>query len=96
MASIRELKKDIDYLVFEVVSDSLTYAGISQENDSEEISAIIEDAVDLRNSLFARISNRPSSDDAAEVKSYYRSVRKDLFEGVDRLFTRLSDLPKGE
>jgi hypothetical protein len=51
MASIRELKKDIDYLVFEVVSDCLIYANLHSDDNSQRISEIIEDAIDLRNDI---------------------------------------------
>ena len=38
MASVRELKKDIDYLIFEVISDCFVYSGIHPDNKSDELS----------------------------------------------------------
>jgi len=91
MASIKNLKKDIDYLVFEVVSDCFTYAGINPGKHTDELSDIVEDAVQLRNDLFHKINNPEGGKTAAAVKASTMSVRKNLFEGVDQLFTRLSD-----
>ncbi len=92
MASVRNLKKDIDYLIFEVISDSFAYSGIHPEDKPDEISAIINDAVSFRNDLIARVNNPDGKDNPKIVKAYYKSVEKDLIEGVDNLFDRLSSL----
>jgi hypothetical protein len=94
MASIRELKKDIDYLIFEVISDCFVFSGVHPENQSDELSAIISDAVNLRNDLIARVNNPDGKDNPKIVKAYYKSVGKDLMTGVDELFDRLSSLSK--
>jgi hypothetical protein len=92
MASVRELKKDIDYLVFEVISDCFVYSRINPENKPDELSAIITDAVGFRNDLIARVNNPDGKDNPKILKAYYKSVEKDLMVGVDKLFTRLSSL----
>ncbi len=92
MASIRDLKKDIDYLIYEVISDCFVYQGIHPDKKTDEISAIINDAVSLRNDLIARVNNPDGKDNHKIVRAYYQSVRKDLMGGVDTLFTRLSAL----
>jgi hypothetical protein len=94
MASVRELKKDIDYLIYEVISDCFVFSGLHPDIKSEELSAIISDAVDLRNDLIARVNNPDGKDNPKIVKAYYKSVGKDLLSGADNLFSRLSDLTK--
>jgi hypothetical protein len=96
MASIRELKKDIDYLIFEVISDCFVYSGIHPENESDKLSAIISDSVAFRNDLIARVNNPDGKDNPKIVKAYYKSVEKDLITGVDKLFDRLSTLSTRE
>jgi hypothetical protein len=92
MASVRVLKKDIDYLVFEVISDCFTYSGLHPDNKTDEVSAIISDAVNFRNDLIARVNNPDGKDNPKILKAYYKSVEKDLIAGVDKLFSRLSSL----
>jgi hypothetical protein len=94
MASIRELKKDIDYLTFEVISDCFVYSGVHPENESDELSTLISDAVNFRNDLIARVNNPDVKDNPKIVKAYYKAVEKDLITGVDKLFSRLSSLSK--
>ena len=90
MASVRELKKDIDYLVFEVISDCFVYSNVHPENKTDELSVLISDAVAFRNDLIARVNNPDGKDNPKIVKAYYKAVAKDLLEGVDKLFERLS------
>lgn len=92
MASVRELKKDIDYLVFEVISDCLLYSDVNHDENQEAVSSIIQDAVSFRNDLIARVNNPDGKDNSKIVKAYYKSVEKDLLMGVDKLFDRLSAL----
>lgn len=94
MASIRELKKDIDYLIYEVISDCFVFSGLHPENKSDELSAVISDAVDLRNDLIARVNNPDRKDNPKMLRTYYKTLQKDLLNGVDSLFNRLSELSK--
>jgi hypothetical protein len=92
MASVRELKKDIDFLVFEVIADCFVFSGVHPDNKSDELSAIISDAVNFRNDLIARVNNPDGKDNPKILKTYYKTVEKDLMTGADKLFTRLSEL----
>ena len=92
MASIRELKKDIDYLIFEVISDCFVYSNVHPENKTDELSILISDAVEFRNDLIARVNNPDGKDNPKIVKAYYKTVEKDLLTGIDKLFERFSAL----
>ena len=94
MASVRELKKDIDYLIYEVISDCFVFSGLHPENKSDELSAVISDAVEFRNDLIARVNNPDGKDNPKILKTYYKTLQKDLLNGVDSLFNRLSELSK--
>ncbi len=94
MANIRNLKKDIDNQVFSIIADCLLYSGLYPDNKNEEVSDIIEDAVSLRNDLFARINNPDGKDNPAVVKKYYSAIKNDLAEGTDKLCQRLSAVSK--
>ena len=94
MASVRNLKKDIDYLVFEVISDCFAFSSIHPDDKPDELTAIITDAVNFRNDLIARVNNPDGKENPKIVRAYYKTVEKDLITGVDKLFDRLSALSK--
>lgn len=93
MSSLRMLKKDIDYLVDEVVTDAYLSLYFHPERKSEII-GIMEEAVALRNALYERANNPVEKRNPSLVKKHYAQVRRDMFEGVDGLFVRLSESGK--
>lgn len=92
MSNKRNLKKDIDYLVFEVISDCLAFSEVHAGKKSDEVTEIITDAVSLRNDLIARVNHPDGKDNPKIIKAFYQKVEKDLMEGVNTLFDRLSAL----
>ena len=54
MASIKRLKKDIDYLTFAVIGDSLNCLAYGKSTD--EISAVVENIIETRNGLRQRVN----------------------------------------
>ncbi len=92
MSSVRRLKKDIDCLAFEVISDCFSFGSLHQDEKAEEVAGIISDAISLRNDLIKRVNNPVKGDDPAVVRNHFRNVTKDLYVGIDNLCTRLSGL----
>jgi hypothetical protein len=92
MPSIRKLKKDIDYVIFEVISDCFTFGTLHPDDKEEEVSGIISDAVSLRNDLIKRVNNPEKTGDPKLLRSHFKLVEKDLFVGTDKLCGRLSSL----
>ena len=88
MASIRRLKKDVDYLTFAVIADCMNY------NSSVEVVNIVKKMVEYRNETRSKISARKSFNDKKEARSYYKGISIDLLKTVDGEFTRLSELVK--
>ncbi len=94
MASIREFKKDIDYLIFEVISDCFVYAGLHPDNKTDEVSGIIANAVSLRKELIARVNNPEGKNEPKVIKAHFKAIKNDLLAGVDKLFDQLSSVSK--
>lgn len=92
MASIRRLKKEIDYLIFEVISDCFSYGGAHPDEKAEDVTGILADTVSLRNDLIRRINNPENPHDPKAVKVHFNSIKRDLLFGTDELFRRLSSL----
>jgi len=94
MASIKNLKKDIDYLIFEVVSDCFTAMSVKPDKNSDKLLKIISDAINLRNELFSRLNHPDGKNNPVKVKKYFRKLRSDLVVGVDKLFDQISQAIK--
>lgn len=93
MASRKRLKKDIDYLSFEVISDCYNYNYLHSEK-KDEVMEIVKSTILSRNNLIARVNHPDGKDNAKIVKAYYKAIYADLFKNVDESFTKLSSLIK--
>jgi hypothetical protein len=92
MSSVKNLKKSIDSIIFEVISDCFTFGTVHPAEKEEQVAEIISDAVTLRNELIRRANSPEKSDDPKTLKNYFRLIEKDLVVGTDKLCGRLSAL----
>ena len=92
MASIRRLKKDIDYLTIAVINDSLNC--LAYGKDSDAINKIVQEVFDAHDSMRQRI-NAVRSLPKNERKAHCRAICKDLMAVVDGAFSKLSEMVKG-
>ena len=78
MASLRTIKKDIDFLVSEVISDCWVFMYINPEEKTDEAVSIINDAVVLRNELFERVNSK----EIESPKKHYRLSARIFLKGL--------------
>jgi hypothetical protein len=94
MASVKNLKKDIDYLFFEFISDCFMFTSLHSGEKRTEVQNLIEEAVGVRNEFIERVNHPDGKDNPALVKAFYTSLHKDLLEKVDDFFEKLSAISK--
>ncbi len=90
MASIRRLKKDIDYLTFAVIADCFNYNCYKPGNT--DVIDIVKDMVATRNDLRSKVNNPDV--EAGELKGYYKGIFNEVISKADASFTKLSDIIK--
>ena len=92
MASIRDLKKTVDYLAGAVVTDCINYAIYARKHD-EEVSRLVEEIVSFRNDARARVADGKSVE-KKERRAFYRAIASDMLAKTDECFAKLSELVK--
>ncbi len=92
MANKREIKKDVDFLVGEVISDCYTFLLINGEKNRDNVIEIIGSIVEKRNDLINRVNNQDKTFDTKQVKAHYKAINNDLLAAIDESFTKLSKL----
>ena len=90
MANLRVFKKDVIFLINEVISDCWVYMYMNGEKNLDEAKKIVADAVELGDNVFEQINHYPKDD----AKKHFKALNQKLLEGVDALFVRLSGLTK--
>ena len=94
MASIRNIKKDLTYLVNEVISDAYVALYFQPASQRDAIFGIVNKAAELNNALLDRINHPAEKHNPSLVRKHYAQIRRELNEGVQNLFGELSDVCK--
>ena len=94
MANRREIKKDVNYLCYEVVYECMIFLEHTPSLNQENVYEIIYDAVDLRNDLIFRINHPEQNNSPSVAAGHYRQLREDLYDGTIAMIERLNSLPR--
>jgi len=78
MASRRDLKKSINNLTFELVSECLTYKHFHKEMKHNKTQKAMEDLVSKRNELIHKLNHPAEAADYKKNREFYRGVIKEL------------------
>lgn len=84
--NLRDIKKDIQYVIGAFVDDCTLFLNINPGKNSEEIADLIDKAVDLYNSLRDKVVAAPKE----AKKAYFAGISKELLENTDALYDQLS------
>lgn len=91
MANLRNLKKEIDYRLEEVVFDC-DMAICFQPSKENEVFAVMQEAVALRNELFVKANNPAEPHNPSLVRKHFAALRAEMVDSYDKLFEKLSKI----
>ncbi|MBE9487583.1 MAG: hypothetical protein IMY73_00195 [Bacteroidetes bacterium] len=94
MASIQNLKKDINYLTESVCEDCYTCSIIQPEVETESIAKIISQAIEFRNVMISRVNKAVVKGDRKATTKNFKEIQESILTQVDAMFSSLSSLIK--
>lgn len=77
MASVKELKDEINYLTYDLVNECFTYKVFHPDKQAESDKAVIE-IIKLRNQLIGRVNKPGDKKDKASLRAHFREIRADM------------------
>jgi hypothetical protein len=92
MASIRDFKKDVKYLVNHFIDECYTQLAFSVVLDQENTLDIISDALKLRDEIISKLNSNSLDGNKIEGKSYYNTIAEDFYHRIIELTERLHSL----
>ena len=92
MSSIKNLKKEIGNITYEVVSDCFGYILVNGEKNKEKAISIITETINLRNDMIYRLGHFEGDKTRKKIKAHYAKVKNDLYVGMDKSLQKLSKL----
>lgn len=81
MASKRKLKKDVNYITYELLSECFIMKHFHPDLNETKFNEVIQEIVKKRNELILMI-NYPVPEDGETLRQFYRKVRKGMKELV--------------
>ena len=84
--NLRDIKKDIQYVIGAFIDDCTVFLDINPGKNADEITTLIDKAVDLYNELRDKIVSAPKEG----ARAYYKGISQELFEKTDGLYEELS------
>ncbi|MEK6154968.1 hypothetical protein WIW50_16985 [Flavobacteriaceae bacterium 3-367] len=88
MASIRDLKKDINYVLGDIIEAVYLAEAANDKQDSKEGSAIIDSAITTFDELIAKVNQK----DVENRKKHLDGVRAELEKKANGLIEKLNKM----
>ncbi len=90
MASVKDLKKDIDLLMSLVLNDCFYVLEYNSKVNSEAILKIATDVIQMHRELRLQVNHPDGKDNPKLVKKYYKEVINEMLKYADESLERLS------
>nr|WP_042290211.1 hypothetical protein [Nonlabens ulvanivorans] len=88
MASIRDLKQDINFVIGDIIDAALIQQDANPDADVKSTEAIVDDSIVVFDELIAKVNDKSVDNRKAHLKS----VRKDLETKGGELIERINKL----
>ena len=90
MASIRDLKKDIDLLMSLVLNDCFYVLEYNSKVNNEEVMKIAGEVIKNHRELRLRVNHPDGKDNSKLVRKYYNDLVADMLNSADASLEKLS------
>lgn len=88
MPSIRDLKKDINFVLGDIIEAVYIWEAGSGNKESEEGTVIIDEAIEVYDNLMDKINQKKLEDS----KIHFKTIRTELEDKAVKLIERLNSL----
>jgi hypothetical protein len=94
MASRKVLKRDIDYMTSELLSDCVLYVDLYPAQPTEPVTEIINGVLLKKQEVFSKINTPTSKMEKKAVKENYKGYISEMLTTINEGYERLSKLPR--
>lgn len=92
MASRQRLKKEIDYVVSDLILDCFTFINMRAKTENEDVLQIVQESLNLRGDLLNQVNHPENKTETQTVKSYFDNIAKVLIDSVEESYVKLGKL----
>lgn len=88
MASVRNLKKDINYVLGDIIESVYVWELTNTDKDNKNSQAIVDEAIQNFDELMAKVNDKT----AENKKQHYKSIGKELEDKAISLVEKVNKL----
>ena len=88
MASVRNLKKDINYVLGDIIEECYTWELLNPDADKKESDAIIDEAIDAFDMLIDKVNMKGVED----KRGHFKSIEQELEKTANKLIEKVNKL----
>jgi len=88
MANVRDLKKDINYVLGDIIEAVYVWEYSNTDKDTKKSEAIIDEAIEVFDELIAKVNDKS----VENKKAHFRAINKELEEKGRALIEKINKL----
>lgn len=88
MASIKNLKKDINYVLGDIIEECYSWEVLNPKADTKATEAIIDEAIEAFDTLIENVNSK----NIENKKSHYKAVKLELEKTTIKLIEKINKL----
>lgn len=88
MANVRNLKKDINYVLGDIIEAAYIWQYTHTDKDTKKSEAIVDEAIDTFDALIAKINDKSVKD----KKAHFKAINAELEEKGNALIDKINNL----
>ena len=88
MANVRNLKKDINYVLGDIIEAVYVWEYNNTDKDTKKSEAIIDEAIEKFDALIAKVNDKSVED----KKAHFKSINQELEEIAETLIEKINAL----
>jgi hypothetical protein len=88
MASVKNLKKDINYVLGDVIEECYTWELVNPSADTKKSQAIVEEAITSFDTLISKVNDK----NVENKRAHFKSVQVDLEKAASTLIGKVNKL----
>ena len=88
MASVKNLKKDINFVLGDVIEECYTWELLNSDGDTKKSAAIVDEAILAFDSLIERLNDKK----VENKKSHFKAIQTDLISTAEGLLAKVNKL----
>ncbi len=90
MSSIRKLKKDINFLASELITQAYLNNSFFKRLKDDDYRKLVEEVLKYRSELISRSKYRNENKDPKLIRTYYKQLRLDMIEAYNTLIDEIN------